>query len=339
MTNKKRKKYVPLRSFSWSNNSNKTNVQTLIEDTVIEWYDAKHPKTSYSEVLFINSLSIKKCPFCGSYSIVKNGHNKTGIQRYLCKDCGNRFNPLTNTIFDSKKIPISEWIEYLLHLFEFHSITSTSFDNRNAPTTGKYWLLKVFEVLKGIQNDVVLDGTIYLDETYFSKKRSHTITKDGKKLRGISRNKIGVGVACNEKSSIFIVTGTSKPSFTSTKRTYASHIAKGSTLIHDDEKAHNILIEELDLKSISYSSIEIKKIKDKDNPLYQVNHLHLLMKQFIRNHGGYDREHLQDWMNLFWFIVNEPKDKYDKVLKFIELAINSPKRVKYREVMSKQSFK
>ena len=63
------------------------------------------------------------------------------------------------------------------------------------------------------------------------------------------------------------------------------------------------------------------------------------MKQFIRNHGGYDRDHLQDWMNLFWFIVNEPKDKYDKVLKFIELAINSPKRVKYRDVMSKSKLK
>lgn len=339
MTNKKRKKYVPLRSFSWSDNLQKTDAQILVEDTVKEWYKAKHPKASQSEIKFINSLSIRKCPFCGSETIVKNGHDGKGIQRYLCKDCGNRFNPLTNTIFDSRKIPISEWIEYLLHLFEFHSVRSSSFDNRNSQTPGKYWLLKVFEVLKGIQNDVVLDGNIYLDETYFSKIKSQVLSKDGKKLRGISRNQIGVGVACNSKSYIFIVTGTSKPSFKSTRRTYLSHIAKESTLIHDDEKSHNILIEELDLKNISYSSAKIKKLKDKENPLYPVNHLHLLAKQFIRSHGGYDREHLQDWMNLFWFIVNEPKDKYDKVLKFIELAINSPKRMKYREVMSKKDLK
>lgn len=339
MTNKKRKKYAPLRSFSWSDSSDKTNVQILIENTVTEWYEANHPQASRSEILFINSLPIYKCPFCGSDFIVKNGHNSRGIQRYLCRCCGNRFNPLTNTIFDSRKIPISEWIEYLLHLFEFHSITSTSFDNRNSPTTGKYWLRKVFEVLKGIQDDIVLDGRIYLDETYFSKIRRQIDTKDGKQLRGISRNKIGVGVAFNDRSSIFIVTGTSKPSFTSTKRTYMTHIAKGSTLIHDDEKSHAILIEELGLKSISYSSVEIKNLEDKENPLYEVNRLHFLMKQFIRNHGGYDREHLQDWMNLFWFIVNEPKDKYDKVLKFIELAINSPKRVKYRDVMSKSKLK
>lgn len=88
-------------------------------------------------------------------------------------------------------------------------------------------------------------------------------------------------------------------------------------MIHDDEKSHNVLIEDLELKDESYSSVELKKMNDKENPLYPVNHLHLLLKKFMREHGGYDREYLQDWMNLFWFIMNEPKDKYDKVLKFI----------------------
>lgn len=127
-------------------------------------------------------------------------------------------------------------------MFEFHSINSTAYDNRNSPTTGKYWLIKTFEVLKGIQNDVVLDGTVYLDETYFTKVRSKLVTKDGKKLRGISRNKIGVGVACNETKSIFIVTGTSKPSRKSTKETYSQHIERDSVLVHDDEHSHSILI-------------------------------------------------------------------------------------------------
>ena len=47
-------------------------------------------------------------------------------------------------------------------------------------------------------------------------------------------------------------------------------------------------------------------------------------------------KNLQDWMNLFWFIMNEPKDRYDKVLKFIKMAIMSPKRVKYRDALSKK---
>ena len=65
------------------------------------------------------------------------------------------FTPLTNTIFDSHKIPISEWFEFLLSLFEFHSIKTSSYDNRNVESTGRYWLLKVFEVLKGIQDEEI----------------------------------------------------------------------------------------------------------------------------------------------------------------------------------------
>ena len=41
-------------------------------------------------------------------------------------------------------------------------------------------------------------------------------------------------------------------------------------------------------------------------------------------------------MNLFYIMMNEPKDKYDKVLKFIQLAVYSPKRVKYRDAICKK---
>ena len=114
--------------------------------------------------------------------MIKNGFYKNGFQRYQCKACGKKFSPLTNTIFEGKKIPISEWIEYLIHLFEFHSIRTSARDNRNSESTGKYWLTKVFAVLKDIQKNVMLEGTIYLDETYYPVIKRKTLKKDGKKF-------------------------------------------------------------------------------------------------------------------------------------------------------------
>ena len=186
-----KKKYITksLRAFPFSDD-NLTPEEKLFKCTLNEWYNAKHRTISDEEVKFINSVNINKCPYCCSTSFIKNGHRKDGIQKYKCISCNRSFTPITNTIFDSNKIPISEWFEYLLHLFEFHSIKSSSYDNRNANSTGTYWLIKVFEVLKGIQDDVVLDGRVYLDETYFSKIKSDNITINGKKLRGISKNKI-----------------------------------------------------------------------------------------------------------------------------------------------------
>ena len=74
----------------------------------MEWYASKHRKFSEDEINFINSIEIQKCPFCNSTHIIKNCHRNDGMQRYRCITCNKRFIPLTNTIFDSHKIPISE---------------------------------------------------------------------------------------------------------------------------------------------------------------------------------------------------------------------------------------
>ncbi|MBR0420413.1 MAG: hypothetical protein IJI66_14720 [Erysipelotrichaceae bacterium] len=59
----------------------------------------------------------------------------------------------------------------------------------------------------------------------------------------------------------------------------------------------------------------------------------------MRQHGGYNRDDLQDWMNLISFILNDPEDRYEKVDKFINMALSSPTRVRYRDVMSKKRTK
>ena len=76
-------------------------------------------------------------------------------------------------------------------------------------------------------------------------------------------------------------------------------------------------------------------MEDKDNPLDPVNNLHDLSKRFMRQHGGFNRDELQDWMNLLWFIFSRPENRYEKVGKFLEMAISSPLKVKYRDVMLK----
>ena len=57
----------------------------------------------------------------------------------------------------------------------------------------------------------------------------------------------------------------------------------------------------------------------------------------MREHGGFSRDDLQDWMNLIWFIMNPPHNRYEKVKKFIDMALSSPLKVRYRDVMSKKS--
>ena len=325
-----------LRCLEWDQNETITESQEMISSTVHEWYDAKHRRSSEEEIKLINSRKMENCPNCGSSKIVSNGKYTSGIKRYLCEDCRTSFCALTRTIFEDRKIPISEWVEYLMHLFEFHSIRSSARDNRNANSTGKYWLIKVFAVLKDIQSDVMLSGDIYLDEMFFPVVKHKEVLKNGKKLKGISRNKIAVAVAHDSNGNfLFIVENTSKPSDKSTWKALGTHIKEESHLIHDGERSHGILVRKLNLTETVYSTQETKGLSDKDNPLDPVNDIHSLAKRFMKEHGGYNRDDLQDWMNLIWFIFSKPDNRYEKIDKFINLALCASKRVKFRDVMCK----
>ena len=39
------------------------------------------------------TVGMPTCPFCHSSIVVKQGHNKSGTQRYWCRDCGRTFTP------------------------------------------------------------------------------------------------------------------------------------------------------------------------------------------------------------------------------------------------------
>ena len=329
-----------LKFLSWDddNNDKDDSSKKLISSTIHEWYDAKHRKSSIEEIEFINSIKVTHCPYCGSVRFIKFGRYGNGYQRYNCKDCKGLFSTLTGTIFDCKKIPISEWIEYLIHLFEFHSITTSARDNRNAVSTGRYWLFKVFAVLEDIQDDIILEDKIYLDEMFFPVVKSKEVLKDGKKLKGISRNKIAVACAFDNHDHLYIkVEYTSKPSDTSTWDALGSHIQPGSHLIPDGERSHGVLIRNLNLSEEVYKTAYTLNLKDEDNPLDPINRLHALAKRFMKSHGGYNRDNLQDWMNLIWFILSKPQNRYEKIRKFFNIAVCTHKRVKYRDVMSKRS--
>lgn len=320
----------------WDSKTNKTPLEELISFTMDERYNAKHRSQIPEEISLINSIVPLRCHYCGSKEFIKYGKYKTGINRFQCKICKRTFNNLTNTIFDSHKIPISEWFDYLIHLFEFHSIKSSARDNKNASSTGKYWLLKVFEILKNYQDDIVLDGTIVFDETFFTVVESKRTYKDGNKLRGISRDKICIAVAYDGFRTIILSENVSKPSSKSTLNTLKGHIKPGSKLIHDDEHSHQVLVKELDLTEEFCKSSYQEFLTEEENPLTPINKIHSYMKKFMRNHEGFSRDNIQDWMNLISFIINDPENRYDKLKLFLKMAISAPKKVRFRDVMSKK---
>lgn len=295
----------------------------------------RHPRLDETgEVELINSFHPSKCPFCGSEKFFKYGHTRIGVQRYLCSEqgCCKTFLPTTGTIFDEHRISISEWIEYCMNIFRNVSVNAGSWNNKNAFETSRYWLEKLFLVLEDYQNGIVVSGRVWLDETYYSViMRDRKQNEDGTMPRGLSKNKICVGVATDRENTVIIAEGFGKPSQKMSYESFSSHIAKGSVLVHDKESTHRKLVKELLLQSEEYSSRELKGLEDFENPLDPVNHLHYLIKRFLYEHSGFERSQIQAYLNLYAFVLNPPRDKLEKVDILLNLVFQNPKLLRYRD--------
>lgn len=313
-------------------------LSSFVQDKSEGWYDAKHQPFSTDEIKLVNSLEVKRCPYCESEAIKKNGKRKDGTQRYLCLACGRGFNPLTGSLFDSRKIPIAEWIEFLVHLFQYESLSVSSLDNRNVRSTGRYWMKKVFVALKHYQDRIVLGNVFWIDETFVKKKPSDMVSgQKGKHKKGLSRNLICVATATDGYNSVLYVVGSGKPSSLKLIKAMDGHVKKGARMIDDDENAHSLLASRYGLERETHPTKETKGLSDKDNPMDMVNRLHRFFKKYISHHGSYDRDEIQDWCNLFSFIWNHHGNVAKAVVDLLEIAISTKKIVKYRSVMGKKS--
>ena len=320
------------RKTPWDAEDDLTPTQEFLRTHYQERYMARHPKLSETgESELINSFVPNQCPHCKSKQFVKKGITANGVQRYLCS-CRQTFLSTTNTIFDNHKITISEWMEYCLNLFRYVSINADSWNNKNAFSTSRYWLEKLFMTLENYQQSIVLSGMVWLDETYYPVINSDIDRKDdGSKYRGLSHNQICIGAATDKENVVCVIEGTGKPSQRKTYEAFSARIAKGSTLVHDEESTHKKLVSRLGLTSQVYSSKDLKGFKDSENPMNPINRVHDSLKKFLNAHSGFNRDCLQGYLNLFTFVRNPPHEPLEKVARIVNLAFENPKSLRYRE--------
>ena len=332
MGGKKRRKRAPSAT-PWDDVPQEeiTPVQALVAKSHKSIYQFRHEPFP-DDISFLNAYPRASCPACGGRS-VKDGHNAAGLQKYRCVGCGLAFNSATGTIFENRKLPVSAWSDFILQALSHESVNAMTREDRRADTTTPYWMAKLFGVLEGIQDDVVLAGTVWLDETYWPvAKKDQARNPDGTLPRGLSRNLICIGVAVDESGrSCYMREGLGKPSQARTWKAFGAHIEPGSKLIHDMEKSHKVLISRLGLESEVHNSKLLKGIPDEMNPLDRVNRACFMLKSFLRSHSGFDRDDLQGYLDLFFVASNPPEDKLEKVANVLDRAMRYPNTLRFRE--------
>ena len=304
--------------------------QLLVARSHRSMYGFRHESFD-GDVDFFNAYGRDSCPLCGSESIQKAGHARTGMQRYLCKGCLRHFTPVTGTIFENRKLPLAAWSDFLVQLFSYSSFELMTREDRRSDTTHPYWMAKLFAVLDGIQDKTVLSGLVLIDETYIPVALRDATMVDGKLLRGLSRNQMCIGVGCDAEASVFQWEGFGKTSTKKTIDTFGFRIQRGSHLTHDMERGHAGIVRELGLTESVYNSKEVCKLPDRENPLAQVNTLCFLLKRFLKAHPGFKRDNLQGFLDLFYVIANPPDNKMEKAAFVLDRAMRNPNTLRFRE--------
>jgi len=343
MSGKNKQHWAAPSSTPWDGRSSKEigPAAAIIKACHRDIYRYRHaPSSLEGEAKFFNAYVRDACPECGSERIESKGYHPNGVRRWRCNSCGKSFTPATGTIFEDRKLPVADWVEFLLEVFSFESISGITRANRRSVTTVPYWMAKLFAVLEGVQDGTVLSGTVQIDETLYPlAAKDQPTMPDGSKMRGgFSKSKICIGVGCDDNGrSVFRKEGLGKTSGTKTIAAFGNHIAPGSRLIHDMENGHNKLVEELSLVSETYNSKEICKLPDSKNPLRDVNRLCFLLKLFLNSHSGFDRDDLEGYLNLFWVAMNPPSTKMEKAAFVLDRAMYNPKSLTYREFYRKRT--
>ena len=155
-----------------------------------------------------------------------------------------------------------------------------------------------------------------IDEKYYPLSDAEQRRKaEGTRPRGLSRNQICIAVGCDDGGrSFFSRLGLGKPSEARTRAAYAGHIQEGSHLVHDMERTHRVLVDELSLTDEAHNSKLIRALPDGENPLREANRLCFLLELFPNSHSGFDRSRLEGYLDLFYVMMNDPGGRWRRRL-------------------------
>jgi transposase-like protein len=249
------------------------------------------------------------CPHCNSEEIVGHG-NFQGRKRYKCKACRKTFNDLTGTSVSHihKK---EEWKSYLHCIANNLTLRDAAKQVGISLKTSFLWRHKIIGAFKDM-GCTKLEGIIEGDETFFlySEKGSKTIEQRKPRKRGGKASKAGIN---EEHVAVIVSTDRNKQPIIEVAcrgRISAKQIEtcigkwigeKASVLCSDSHRSYESFAKTKQLKHVKINASKGQHVKDKVYHIQNINNLHHLLKDWIKQFNGVSSGYLQNYMN--WFRV------------------------------------
>ena len=297
--------------------------------------------TDKNEFLTENRKEIE-CPHCGHSYVVKNGKSKSGMQHYLCRDCGKAFSASTNTILQNTCKPLQVWKKYIECMVTGMSLRKTAELCSMSLVTAFMWRHKILDALSKSLKEEKLEGKIEVDETFFalSYKGNHKNStfnmprkphKRGNSVhkRGLSKEKVCVPCAISGQHAIGKVACLGTANIEALRFALNNRMVAGSILATDGKRGYTVIAKE--------NAVELHSSTEKGF-VQHINNYHSKLKLFIARFHGVATKYLNNY--IVWnTVINLVETSIRKVMDLIpKIAFTVPawqpwKNISNREVI------
>lgn len=260
------------------------------------------------------------CPSCGHIHVVKNGKSSTGMQHYLCRNCGKAFSASTNTILQYSCKPLHVWKKYIECMAMGMSLRKTAELCSISLPTAFVWRHKILDAVSQYIEGETLDGKIEADETFFalSYKGNHEKSafdmprkphKRGNSIhkKGLSKEQVCVPCAISGQHAIGKVACLGTATVAALRYTLNNHLSAGSILATDGKPGYSVVAEE--------NEVELHSSKSKGY-VQHINNYHSKLKLFIARFHGVATKYLNNYIT--WnTVINLTETSIKRVIDFI----------------------
>ena len=268
------------------------------------------------------------CPHCGSLKYSKDGHEKSGVQRYRCKICSRSFNAYSGKWLTkiNKKDMLVPYLKLMREGLSLEKIRRKLDINKK---TAFDWRHKITASLSNIEGGN-FKGITESDETFFlhsekgSKDLSRKARKRGKKaiVRGISKEHVAAIVTMDRKKSIDLkVACLGRITKEDIEKAIGKKLSEQTVLCTDGHVSYKGFAADNKLEHHVLRANLKQYTKQKTYHIQHVNSAHSRLKTWIdRGMHGVATKYLQNYLN--WFRLKEKFKGADIIMETINSAID-----------------
>jgi len=257
------------------------------------------------------------CPRCKSPGAVRDGKTPAGHRRFRCRACGARFGALSGTVLENCKKDLPTWARFVELMTWNVPLEAAAELCGVTHQTAFEWRHRVFATVRGYQDRIVLRGRVWIDEVYVNDTDLTKGPGQARK-RGLSGQKLCIAIGIDSsKNPVAVVCGHGKPSAGRIRDALGAHLAVGSVVVHDKERAHNGVIADRGCASEAYKA-------DCTDPAYleamgMVNNLSSWLKRYLWRFTGMDPANMQSYLDwyVYLFRVHQAEDRWPKTARVV----------------------